>query len=154
MGGVLRIEGGSNIVTDSSGGSALYNESGGTIIIMDGIIRSAQQAAITNNNNARLEIYGGTLISSAGLGINNSGTLIIGTDDGNVDTNSPIIRGKTNGINSTKAYSFFDGTIMGVNNAVNNLSRITTYEDGYTPTGGTTDVEGTTYKTLYLNPSN
>lgn len=106
-------------------------------------------------------ITGGTVTSystnSAAIDkTNNSGTLIIGTDDSNnaYDATNPVIQGNQYGINASSAYSIYDGIIKGkgsgnTHQAVNNYSRITGTEDGSTRETG----QDGDYYTLYYTGS-
>ena len=132
---------------------ALYNDSG-TCTISGNTTLSAtsnMRATVHNLNNGNLTITSANITATRYDAIkNDSGTLVIGVNDGTVDTNSVIVRSSNNGVTSSVNYSLYDGTMMGVKNAVNNTSKITNIESGYSLQTGTEVVNGLTYKTLYL----
>lgn len=152
--GTMIISGGEIRGTGSK--QAVYND-GGTLTITGNPLltnTSNSRAAVHNLNHGTLNILGGTIISNSHAGVNNDGgTLTIGTNDGTINTTVPSIQGKTYGVTSTVNYTLYDGILRGINNAVNNQSRITTIADNSTITTGTEVINGTTYKTLYLQPT-
>lgn len=128
----------------------VYNNGGTLTIKGDSYLETSTvsaRATVHNLNNGTVHILSGTIIAQNQPAINNvSGTLIIGTEGGGVDTTNPMIQGKTVGVTSSVNYSFYDGIIKGRNNAVNDDTKITQYEQGYQKTTGT---DGN-YHTLYL----
>lgn len=149
--GTINITGGTYTSTGSK--QAIYNNGG--IMNISGnptfTNSSSQRAAVHNLNNGTLTITGGTIIANNYSGIKNeSGTLIIGTNDGSVSTTNPSVRGKTYGIESAVNFSFYDGIIKGKTLAVNDESYIANIETNYQITNSTEVISGTTYNTLYL----
>ena len=149
--GTINISGGTYTSTGSK--QAIYNNGG--IMNISGnptfTNSSSQRAAVHNLNNGTLTITGGTIIANNYSGIKNeSGTLIIGTNDGSVSTTNPSVRGKTYGIESAVNFSFYDGIIKGKTLAVNDESYIANIETNYQITNSTEVISGTTYNTLYL----
>ena len=105
-GATLRIEGNTTISSSASDRAAVHNRNGGTATIKSGTITSTGAYAVYNEGE--------------------TATLIIGTQDGVVDTANPTITGKTWGVVSHIPFSLYDGTIRGK-----------TYSVGYTTlTGG------------------
>lgn len=83
----------------------------GTLEILSGTIQSSTGNTIENTGS--LEVTGGKIVSNSGIAINGtSGTLIIGNDDGKVNSTSPSISGKTYGIYASE-FDFYDGVIRG-----------------------------------------
>lgn len=152
-GGVITISGGTFTSTGTK--QAVYNN-GGTMTITGNPTfsnTSNQRAAVHNLNNGTLTITGGTITASNYSAIkNDAGTLIIGTDDGNVNATAPSIQGKTYGIESSVNFSFYDGIAKGKTAAVKDETKITNIETGYQITNGTETIDGATYHTLYLAP--
>ncbi|MBR3134266.1 MAG: InlB B-repeat-containing protein [Clostridia bacterium] len=153
-GAKLIMDGGSIIVRGTGSRQAIYNNGGileisGTAYLYS---ESNNRAVIQNQNVAgnSLKITGGTIVSTGYSGVNNQGTMVIGTKDGTYDGNSPTIQGVTNGITSSKAYGFYDGIIKGKNAAVDNETRINDIETDYTKINSTEVIDSVTYKTLYL----
>ena len=102
----------------------------GTIYIKGGIIEGKNNEAISNANS-------------------NAATVIIGTEDGIINTNSPIIIGKKAALN-TKGVEFYDGIIKGVK--VLNDSMILKREANSVITHGADEtINGTVYKTTFLS---
>ena len=105
-------------VTIQSNGSrqAIYNNGGKTYISDGAIITGSapERSVVHNKENGKLTITGGTIISSTLYAVyNESGTLVIGTIDGSIDTTKPVIQGETFGIVAYSSYKFYDGTIKG-----------------------------------------
>ena len=78
-------------------GYAIYTN-GGTLIINNGTIYSKKGYSTIGDWYSNITINSGLIYSEARTAINLHGKLNIGTNDSNMSTTSPIIRGKTNGI--------------------------------------------------------
>ena len=154
--GNITISGGRILMTATGGKQALYNDNGTVVITGSAYLRSAsgagtnQRAAVQNLASGTMTITGGTIVSETFVGVNNAGTLTIGTQDGTSDKTSPIIQAATHGISSTTNYGFYDGTLKGITQAVNNEAKITDKETGYSFLRKNEVIEGQTYKTLCL----
>lgn len=147
VGGKLEIVGVKIIATGTK--QALYNKGGILTISGDSYLssNSSIRATLHNLNNGVVTVTGGTIISNNQAGINNeSGTMIIGVQDKNVSTTSPLIEAKTYGITSAVNYSLYDGIVKGKTDAVNNINKITKIEGNYEIK---TQIDEE-YKTLYL----
>ena len=88
----------------------------------------------TIRNYRTINIYGGTLVSSNGSPItncNNNGIINIGTKDGNVSTESPVITGKTYGVSNSDSgkVNFYDGIVSGESGAF--YGTVNEVEPGY-----------------------
>lgn len=127
---------------------AVYNRNGIIEIRENAYIKgtSTQRAALQNLESGTIYITGGTIISEGYQGLNNAGTLIIGTEDGTHNIDTPVIQGKTYGLNTTTPISMYDGILKGKTNAINNRENIVNFEQNHTLITGT---EGS-YKTLYF----
>lgn len=154
--GKITISGGRILMTATGGKQALYNDNGTVVITGSAYLRSAsgagtnQRAAVQNLASGTMTITGGTIVSETFVGVNNAGTLTIGTQDGTSDKTSPIIQAATHGISSTTNYGFYDGTLKGITQAVNNEAKITDKETGYSLINSSEEIDGETYNTLYL----
>ena len=121
-GGTLTINDGTFI---SDGNVAFYNRySSGTwstfhtnVTINGGLIKSNGQNSYSYaiSNNSKIKINGGTIESLNAYGIyNESNELTIGTNDGNVSTSSPVIKGETYGLYiKSGTVGFYDGLLKG-----------------------------------------
>ncbi len=129
--GIVNVTGGRIVATGIR--QAIYNNGGTVNISGDAYLSAAatQRGVITNLAGSTLNVNGGTIISSAMVGIDNSGTLNIGVKDGTVNSQSPWITGNTYGVKSTVDYVFYDGIIEGKTKAVNDEAYITDIETGY-----------------------
>ena len=89
----------------------------------------------TIRNYGTINIYGGTLVSSNGSPITNyndsRGTINIGTKDGNVSTEVPVITGKTYGVSNSDSgkVNFYDGIVSGETGAF--YGTVNEVEPGY-----------------------
>ena len=124
-----------NIVTINDGliNEGLYNNEKGTININGGQINGGfSNSGISN-------IIGGT-INSEGKGINNTGTLNLGTNDENTnpatypsdEQNYPIVRGSTYGVYNGGTFNYYDGVIFANDTSANTIyGSVTTTADIY-----------------------
>ena len=94
------------------------------------IINNAENHNIYNMNSGKItdslvnektfNLYGGSIISSIESAVKNksTGTINIGTKDGNVSTEAPVITGKTYGVsNDSGKVNFYDGVVSGESGA-------------------------------------
>lgn len=125
----LNITGGS--VTATGSRQALYNQ--GTANISGGTFTSStdERATLHNLATGTLNITGGTVTSTGLMGIENLGTLRIGTKGHGVSITSPSIKGETYGVVSTSAFTYYDGVIGGKTNAINDEEMISEIETAY-----------------------
>ncbi len=151
------ISGGSIIATGDR--QAIYNF-GNVLITGDAYLSSkasglAQQqyttlerATIQNLPGATTTITGGVVVSEEQQAISNDGTLIMGTKDGNINSSSPVVIGKTIGIDNLGTYNFYDGIVKGMTGTISgNVSDI---EDNSHRVTSTEVIDGTTYYTEYI----
>ena len=126
---ILNITGGS--VTATGLRQALYNQ--GTANISGGTFTSStdERATLHNLATGTLNITGGTVTSTGLMGIENLGTLRIGTKGHGVSTTSPSIKGETYGVVSTSAFTYYDGVIGGKTNAIDDEEMISEIETAY-----------------------
>lgn len=168
VGGKITSSGGSAVINNTknleiTGGrieatgtrQALYNNGGTALISGDAYLSasSSERATVHNLNNGNLTITGGTIISENQQGVKcESGSLRIGIKDGNINTTSPKIQGKTYGLTSEINYYLYDGIILGKDNtvAVDKEPTSQYLEDNSRIVKSTTQVDGVTYKSLYL----
>ena len=151
----FKISDGSILMTTPAGKQAIYNE-GTTEITGDAYLYSASlntynlRATVQNQSGSTLKITGGTIESPNYAAVDNRGTMIIGTNDGNVDITSPIIIGGTVGVTATANFDFYDGIIKGRNNAIKDYSKVKNIETGYGIEKSTEVIDGGIYETAFL----
>ena len=110
----------------------------------------------TEKNTGDLIITGGT-IKSSGQGINvvadHTGKVQIGTNDGNINKEEPLIVAEKDGVLSAKGFDFYDGIIKSKTNAlsVNGTINVPT---GYAVVNNIETINNETYKTAYLGIGN
>lgn len=154
--GNITISGGRILMTATGGKQALYNDQGTAVITGTAYLSSAssngnnKRATVQNLASSTLTISGGTIVSQSFIGVNNAGTMTIGTEDGTSDKTSPIIQAATIGVSSSTDFEFYDGTIKGKSQNVNDEAKITDKETGYSFLRKNEVIEGQTYKTLCL----
>ena len=78
----------------------------------------------------------------------NEGIETIGVKDGNIDENSPFIKGKVEGIRSTGTINFYDGTIKGKVDSINGT--VSDIEENSTRVDLNEVINGETYHITYL----
>ncbi len=147
-GGKLTISGGQIIATGTR--QAIYNNGGTLFITGTAYLTSTtnERATVQNLNNGNITVTGGTIISTGLNGIENTATLTIGTKDGNILTNTPIIQGVQYGINNTSVLNYYDGVIKGKDDTINGI--IDDQEVNSTRVDGTEVISGETYHTVHL----
>lgn len=149
-----------NIIIDSvsiistGGRQALYNNKGIATIKGSSYLSSAtnQRATVTNSvtGGGVLNVESGTIISTGTYAINNTNTMTIGVEGGNVDSSNPLIMGVSNGVYSNADFSFYDGVIKGKNAAISNEGKVANIEAGYTLFSYEEIIDGQNYKVKYL----
>ncbi len=133
--------------------------SGGTI---EQLNPDCQRGAIENISGGKVTITGGTIIShstytgtasgSGPGGIQNYGTLVIGTNGDGHNTTTPIIIAQRYGVNSSVAFEFYDGIIKSVDAPTNqDIDTKVTHETGLTKVLGTEVIDTVTYNTFYYS---
>ena len=150
--GSVTITGGNIIATGTR--QALYITGGTATISGDAYLSSATDGAYggmdrstVQNVSGTLYILGGTIEASKQHAVGNAGTLYIGEKDGTINTSSPMISGKKNGVNSSGTFNFYDGTIKGMTSAI--AGTVTEIEDNATIVE---QMDGS-YNVKYLNIS-
>lgn len=146
--GTFNFSGGSIIATGTRQG--IYNDGGTTNISgTASVSATSNERPAVQNNSGTMYITGGTITSSRQVAVQNKARLTIGTSDGNVDITNPMLQGATYGVtNSGSLFNFYDGVIKGVTDAISGT--VNNIESGYTRTNSTEFIDGTTYKTTFL----
>lgn len=132
---------------------AVYND-GGYLEINDGSnlsSMSSNRATVQNQAGGTIKILGGTIISQNYYGVQNSGNLTIGEKDGTADKTAPIIQGALYGVFANTSFNFYDGTIKGKTNAVNNVSKIADIETNHDLVHSAEVINSQNYDTLFLS---
>ncbi|MBR3134592.1 MAG: InlB B-repeat-containing protein [Clostridia bacterium] len=101
--------------------SGIYNLSTGTITVEGGIISARSGSGLNNDANGKIIVTGGTVKGTTGITSTSGGTIIIGTKEDGVTSESPEIMGGKYGIVTYNQYSsaaptktyFYDGMIKG-----------------------------------------
>ena len=139
-------------ITATGTKQALYNNGGIAEITGNSTLTSTsnQRPTIQNINNDTLIIKEGTIISYNFSTIINEANMIIGIKDNNPNRNSPSIQGKIYGINSTKNYNFYNGSIKGQESPTNNQSYINDKEERYNIAQTEEIIEERIYKVIFL----
>ena len=158
--GTLTVSGGRLIGSHTKKGQAIYNNGGTTTISGTAYLENNSQAGSQNgrsavtNNAGTVNILGGTIISKNNAGVKNNGTMVIGIDDQQIDTTTPVIQGSTYGIEavSGKSLIIYDGIFKGKgttqDKAINNESYVTT--GGINIVHDTETIGGVQYDVAYL----
>ena len=159
----------SSTVYNVSNGSGIINiydtkvnnnvSNGGTLNFYSGTITSSNVGV---SNYRTFNLISGTITSTSNNAISNSGTINIGTKDGNVSTEMPVITGKTYGVSNENSgkVNFYDGIVSGESGAF--YGTINEVEPGYkivtnkndTLTSATLTLVGDDEKVAVLNGIN
>ena len=142
------------------GNNAAITNSGGTVNI-ENVTLSESNIGI-NNNSGIVNIAVNVTINANNIGLSNSGIINIGTKDGNVSTEMPIITGKTYGVSNSDSgkVNFYDGIVSGESGAF--YGTVNEVEPGYkivtnkndTLTSATLTLVGDDEKVAVLNGIN
>lgn len=146
-------------VLSTGGRSAIYSKERGIVEISgtaylesnaSGVTETYERGTVMSvSNRCSTTITGGTIVSTAGLGISDIGTLTIGVkSDGNIDSSAPIVSGETYGVYTTGTFNLYDGKIKGITDAINGT--IADQEPGTQIVNGTDIVNDKTYITAHL----
>ena len=128
----LNIYGGTIKGSNTFKGQAVYNN-GGTVTIngtahLENVStnNATNGRAALHNNAGLINILGGTIISQNNSAVKNSGSMIIGTDDGIIDNTNPFLQGNLYGlqIDSGKTVTVYDGIFKGQTSAISNESNV------------------------------
>lgn len=146
----LYITGGNIIATGLK--QAVYNVNGYVEISGGAYLSSTStsRATVQSKTNGEIVILGGTIESKGHAGVNietSSKPLVIGVKGDGIDVTTPVIRGVANAIIAGGNLKFYDGILMSGDTTVVNQSKI--IDNDGTLTGGTTEIDGVTYYTLY-----
>ena len=127
------------------GQASTFNMSGGSIAGKTGIL-------VGESSTAKIE--NGTLEATTPIILNNRAHLVIGNNDGTVNTTSPCIIGGvpelSNGVGTS--VEFYDGVIKKTTN--NQSFKYAQLPDDYSVVQGTENFDGTTYYTYTLSQAN
>lgn len=117
--------------------------------VESGKIRGTVQTVGTST----LTVLGGTIVSAGrsndGVAIANAGTTVIGTDDSNVSTSSPVIQGYKRGIYNAGTVYFYDGIIKAHTTLFDGTMVLINQNN--TIIYGTETIDGVSYNTAILN---
>ncbi len=145
-GGTLKSPKGIAISNVNSGGNHRVD-----ISIKDGTIEANLVGmSFAANTTGSVIITGGTIKSGQNYALLNRGNLnvTVGTKDNNFSTTSPKILGQKGAIDSTTAFSFYDGLLGGVEKAYS--SEIKEVENNCEIESGSEKISGVTYNTAKL----
>ena len=139
-------------ITATGTKQALYNNGGIAEITGNSTLTSTsnQRPTLQNINNGTLIIKEGTIISYNFSAVINEANMIIGIKDDDPNRTSPSIQGKVYGINSTKNYNFYNGSIKGQESPTNNQSYINDKEERYNIAQTEEIIEERIYKVIFL----
>lgn len=149
-GATLNMSGGTVSATGTR--QAIYND-GGTVNISGTATLSAttnERAVVQNQAGSTLNITGGTITSTGYVGVQNSGTMTIGTAGGGVSKTSPAIIGKDYGVLALEGFDFYDGRISGKQAAVDDETQMDHIETSYELVHKLETINNETYHSLYL----
>ena len=102
-------------------------------------LSNIERSTLQNVSGGTIVVTGGTIVSTTSFAIGNEATLILGTNDGVIDSNSIELIAETNGVKNASVFSYYDGTIRGksgaidgtIDNQESNSLIITETVDGY-----------------------
>ena len=127
------------------GAGSTFNMSGGSVTGRTGILVGYSSTA---------EIEDGTIEAGTPVTLNTHGHLVIGNNDGTVDSSAPCIIGgvPVAGAGDNTSVEFYDGVIKKTTD--DQSFERATLPDGYSVVRGTEVIDGTTYYTYTLSQAN
>lgn len=159
-GGTVEVTGTAYLSSSASDRATIQNfkpnnANAGTVTISGGTIISTtttSKGAVQNEATGTVVVTGGSITSNNAMGIDNSGTLILGVQDDDIDITDPVIQGATYGVKTAGngTVEFYDGIVKGQTNAFNDESDITEQEDDSIIQHSSEVISGNTYETAYL----
>ena len=161
--GVLNVPGGR--IEALGNRQAIYVNVGGTATISGNAFLTAQAQVETDKYRGTvqtlaggtLNILGGTIEATGvnGIAVSNAGTTTIGTEDGNVSTTSPLMKGMDYGVYiSAGSINYYDGIAKGMVAAINDETSISDIESGYDILHSAETINEHTYHTAVLAVGN
>ena len=121
---------------------------------MDGayLENNSKNRAVLHNNEGTVNILGGTIIAKNYSAALNSDTMIIGDNSDPINITSPVLQGKTYGLEiaSGKTVTVYDGIFKGITSAINDLSKVTHNTNVDFNTTNTETINSDTYNIAYL----
>ena len=148
-------------ITSTGKRQVIYNEKGYVEIKGSSHLTSAaegkkdgqtlERGTINNCSEGTLVVLGGLIECSTQSAISNSGTLIVGTQGGNISTTNPVFIGNKHGILSDGTIKYYDGIAKGKISAIQ--GNVGTIETDTQFVDGTETINGDTYHTKYLETS-
>ena len=137
----------------STNGSALYADFYSSPIVSGGTLISENSTAIVLTKGYSVTITGGTIKGKIhGVYENkSSGSIVLGVEDGQVSTTSPVIIGEQEGVHVDSGnFSFYDGIVKGKDYSYSGT--VTKIEDSYIVKDDTETIESNLYQIAYLTP--
>ena len=157
--GNLNVSGGEIIAHNVTKGQAIYMDAGTVNISGDAYLENmsgtGDSRACVDNNGGTLNITGGTIVSKGDSAVRarkSGGKVFIGDDDDLIDITTPVMRGKTYGLekaNNGAIVEVYDGIFESLDNT-RAVSGAVTKPDNIDFTDSTIDVDGVTYHSTYL----
>ena len=117
----------------TGGRQALYNNKGTATIKGNSILSTTttERTCVQNVTPGVLTILGGNITSNGSSGVQNTGTLVIGYEDGTANNDTINIQGVKYGVTSNTSFSLYDGYVRGKESAFNNDNRIANKETNH-----------------------
>lgn len=144
---------------------AIYVKSGTAEISSNSYITSETEGATEVESIANLErgtitcmpegtviVKGGTIVNTKQHAISNLGTVIIGTNDNEITSSTPVIMGYVNGVYNLGTVEFYDGIVKGISNPFSSLVSVTAPNSK--TISGTELIDNYIYKTEHLETNN
>lgn len=145
-------------ITSTGKRQVIYNEKGYVEIKGSSHLTSAaegkkdgqtlERGTISNCSEGTLVVLGGVIECSTQAAISSSGTLIVGTQGGNISTTNPVFIGNKYGILTDGTVKYYDGIAKGKTSAIQGT--VGTIETGTQFIDETEIINGDTYHTKYL----
>ena len=129
--GLNIVSGDANVsgnVTIETEGNGITVGPNAEVTIEDGTITSTDDAIVIEEG-GKVVITGGEITSEEGIAIENEGELTLGTSDGTVNTEEPLVNGYEAGVNNSGDFNFYDGKIISTSDPIE--GEMPEVEDGY-----------------------
>ena len=115
-------------------------------------ITNIERGTITCMQEGTAIVKGGTIVNTKQHAISNLGTVIIGTNDNEITSSTPVIMGYVNGVYNLGTVEFYDGIVKGISNPFSSLVSVTAPNSK--TISGTELIDNYIYKTEHLEANN
>lgn len=110
------------------------------------------RATVNNCSAGTLCVLSGEIVCSTQSAVSNSGTMIVGNQDGSISRTNPVFKGNDYGIRSDGTLKYYDGISKGKIDAIDGI--IDEFEENCSLVNSSETISEENYITAYLENNN